>query len=160
VHFSIDRPSKYLATSTSTGSLKLYDLSVSKATATAVEDARRRMGMPTEQIVMSLHIRSPFLSNNASTLPPRPPSAVWSAHADPGSHVNEVVGEVKSELIENVFGNSNKGERGENKKKRKVRIDGDGRLQDPPSLCDAVILIPVILAPCSYRRRNRGGTRL
>jgi hypothetical protein len=45
-HFSIDRPCKYLVASTSTGTLRRYDLSITASTAKAVEEARRRMGMP------------------------------------------------------------------------------------------------------------------
>lgn len=129
VHFSLDRPSKYLAASTSTGSLRLYDLAVSKSTAVAVEDARRRMGMPADQIVMSLHTRSPFLSNNSSNFPPRPPAAVWSSHADPGSHAKELVGEVKSDLIENVFGAANKNSKAESTKKKNEKAGRDALMR-------------------------------
>ncbi|GMH46755.1 hypothetical protein TrVE_jg6589 [Triparma verrucosa] len=103
-HFSIDRPCKYLVASTSTGTLRLYDLSITASTAKAVEEARRRMGMPSDQIVMSLHTRTPFISNPGAANSPMRPPPVWASHADPADHEAEVVGDVKSELIEGVFG--------------------------------------------------------
>ena len=94
------------------------------ATAAAVEDARRRMGMPPDQVVMRLHTRTPFLSGtNSGTLPPRPPAAMWSAHSstDPSKFTNELVGEVKSDLIETVFGTASSTFKKQQKKRKNER---------------------------------------
>jgi len=56
-HFAVDRAGKYLTACTSHGTVRMYDLGVSRTTATAVKDARRRMGMSTDQIEMALHTR-------------------------------------------------------------------------------------------------------
>ena len=49
---------------------------------------------------------------------------MWASHADPGDHESEVVGDVKSDLIEGVFGaptNTFKKARSKNSKERMGR---------------------------------------
>ena len=108
-HFAVDRVGKYLAGTTATGELRLYDLAVAAETADAVADARRRMGMPKNQIHMSLHTRTPFLAKGEAGKTgmlhaPTEGGGVWSAHSDPAHYSQEVKGAVKSDLIENIFG--------------------------------------------------------
>jgi hypothetical protein len=104
--FALDRAGKYLTATTSTGTLKLYDLKVALDTASQVKDARKRMGMAPDQVTMALHTRTPLASSRGD-FPKPPPETMWSSHANPDGLGGDAAGTVTSDLIENVFGRAN-----------------------------------------------------
>jgi len=132
-HFSADPEGKYAAGCTSTGEIRMYDLGVSKKTAQAVRDARKRMGMSVDQIEMSLHTRTPFFPGGdpgSSQLnhPVVSPKSAWAAHAE-GDNSDLVVGGVKSDLIEGVFNPHLKSESRAKMKKRQMEERGESVLR-------------------------------
>ena len=119
INFSVDVAGKYLSATTSTGLIRLYDLGVAMSTAMQVKDARRRMGMPSEQVNQCLHTRTP--TGSVGLVKPTS-NSMWAAHGGGKGEVD--VGDVRSELIDEVFGaagNSSNGKKKKGGKKVQVR---------------------------------------